>query len=106
MITIDVKQDEQKQIIGYSVQGHAGYAQAGQDIVCAAVSALAMASLNGLEEHLHHEVQYSIADGHIDCALLQAPDSLTQAILVTMVMGMENIAQQYPKRVRVKGYRR
>ena len=34
-------------LIGYRAQGHTGYAEAGQDIVCAAVSALTQSTLNG-----------------------------------------------------------
>lgn len=35
--------------IGFKVQGHSGYAPAGQDIVCAAVSAMTMLTVNMLE---------------------------------------------------------
>ena len=37
-------------LTGFSVSGHAGYADAGQDIVCSAVSALTTATANGLTE--------------------------------------------------------
>ena len=31
---------EDERIVGFSVSGHSGYAEAGQDIVCAAISAI------------------------------------------------------------------
>ena len=34
---------------GFSVRGHAGYAEAGSDIVCAAVSALTTTCVNAME---------------------------------------------------------
>ena len=35
---------------GFKVQGHAGFAPAGQDIVCAAVSAMTMLTVNLIED--------------------------------------------------------
>ena len=34
---------------GFSLSGHAGYADAGEDIVCAAVSAMTNLAVNGME---------------------------------------------------------
>ena len=36
--------------LGFECSGHAGYAEAGSDIVCSAVSALTAATANGLTE--------------------------------------------------------
>ena len=36
-------------LIGYRAGGHSGYAEAGEDIVCAGVSALTQSTLNGLQ---------------------------------------------------------
>ena len=41
MIKISVMRQDDEKIIGLSVEGHAGAGAYGQDIVCAAVSALA-----------------------------------------------------------------
>ena len=38
MITVDLFKNEQGLITGYKVSGHAGFAAAGEDIVCGAVS--------------------------------------------------------------------
>ena len=39
-------------LIGFSIQGHAGYAAYGQDIVCASVSSAAQLTANGVTEIL------------------------------------------------------
>ena len=49
-------------LIGYRSQGHTGYAEAGQDIVCAAVSALTQSTLNGLRSVLKAPVMFDIDD--------------------------------------------
>ncbi len=48
MITITVK--KRKSLSGISIKGfHAGYAEEGQDIVCAAVSVLMINTVNSLD---------------------------------------------------------
>ena len=49
MICVTVVQTKDKQIRAFQVAGHAGYAESGQDIVCSAVSALTITTINSLE---------------------------------------------------------
>ena len=41
---------EGRRIVGFEVKGHSGYAQEGEDIVCAAMSALVYVQVRLLEE--------------------------------------------------------
>ena len=108
MVQVDIFKDKQGMIAGYRVSGHAGYAQEGMDIVCSAVSALTQAPLLGLERHLKLKPSYSVnqEDGILEVALNSAPTDLTQAILQTMVYGVESIARQCPQYVRIQEHRR
>ncbi|MBO5109346.1 MAG: ribosomal-processing cysteine protease Prp [Clostridia bacterium] len=45
---------------GFEEQGHAGYAEEGHDIVCAAVSAMTMLIINAIEVGYASDVDYSI----------------------------------------------
>ena len=69
MIKINIDKDLNNFIVGYTVNGHAGFAPDGQDIICSAVSTLTMVAINGLEEHLQREVTYEISDGHLQVEL-------------------------------------
>lgn len=51
---------------GLTVDGHAGYAETGNDIICAAVSALAQGLIHSLEVLTDDRIAYQIRDGHID----------------------------------------
>ncbi len=95
-------------ITGYRVSGHAGYAKAGEDIICSAVSALTQASLLGLERHLKLKPSYVVnqEDGILEVALNSAPNDLTEAIMQTMLYGVDSIARQCPQYVRIKEHRR
>lgn len=48
------------------IEGHAGYAKKGNDIICAAVSMLAQNLVNSLEDLTEDKITCHIWDGHID----------------------------------------
>jgi uncharacterized protein len=92
--------DESQQIRKFELNGHAGYAEYGQDIVCAAVSALSLSAVNGLEHFLpvKPEVEAIEPKGFLSCSLPELePQTLKQAqwILYTMALGIEAIQQSY-----------
>ena len=102
MITVDLFKNEQGLITGYKVSGHAGFAAAGEDIVCGAVSVLTQTPILGLEQSYHVDEE----DGILEVNLNNTPNELTQAILATMEYGLLGVAEQYPKYVRIHTYRR
>lgn len=60
MIVVNITQT------GLTVDGHAGYAKTGNDIICAAVSALAQGLIHSLDALTDDRISYQIRDGHID----------------------------------------
>lgn len=52
--------------LGLTVDGHAGFAETGNDIICAAVSALAQGLVHSLVALTDDKITYHIAGGHID----------------------------------------
>ncbi len=94
-------------LTGYRAQGHTGYAEAGSDIVCAAVSALTQSTLNGLRSVIQVPVMYDIDD---QAALLEArltPEAdeaqvaQAQILLQTLLEGLQAIERSYPRNVRI-----
>lgn len=51
---------------GITVDGHAGYAEAGKDIICAAVSVLTQGLIHSLKSLTNDEISYHIEKGHVD----------------------------------------
>ena len=87
-------------LIGYSACGHSGYAEAGSDIVCAAVSALTQTVLNGLKNVLKAPVMFDQDD---DGAFIEAkltPEATeeqvqqAQLLLVTLLEGLQAIQRE------------
>ncbi|MGI6119820.1 MAG: ribosomal-processing cysteine protease Prp [Desulfosporosinus sp.] len=90
--------DEQERIRAFELCGHAGYADSGQDIVCAGISALSVAACNGLEHFLSAAPKVQEADGFLTCKLEEISEQeleKAQWILQTMVLGIEQIHLTY-----------
>ena len=89
-------------IIGFDVSGHSGYADAGSDIVCAAVS-----SAVGLVETVINDSIKDSADVEIEpekarVALEISGDcDLSCAVLFGFELHMKNLAEEYPKYIKV-----
>ena len=49
MTNVTFYQNHEGRFTGFTVEGHAGYGEAGEDIVCAAVSALVINTVNSIE---------------------------------------------------------
>ena len=94
---------EESRIIGVEVSGHSGYADAGEDIVCAGVSSLTDSAYLGITEYLHRKVRSIDSSGKLQLMLEGRPDERTEAILETMLLGLTAIAEAYPRAVRITG---
>jgi len=107
MIEVKIQRAPDGLVERFEAKGHAGYAEAGKDIVCAAVSAVMLTAVGYAEsiynpKDLAEKVCYKEKDGYL---MWQAP-KLTQAerqILIpvfdAMVLGLhqirENTGKQY-----------
>ena len=91
--------------MGFEAQGHSGFAQAGSDIVCSAVSALTIAAVNGITERLHLPVAVEMTDGYLYAVLDRevVGDDLEKAriILDTMALGLSSIAETYGDSIKI-----
>ena len=101
MIEIRIFSQTDGKISGFSVTGHSGTAERGQDIVCAGVSSLTQTALLGIMEYLHREVDYDIASGKLTVRLKSVPDDLTEAIMQSMLLGLIEIQKLSPEAVRI-----
>ncbi len=84
--------------IGFDIKGHSGYAQAGQDIVCAAVSSAAYFTANLLEK-MGVELITSVEDGKM-IVKVKNPTSETSLVLSHFEDHLKELKGQYPKYIR------
>ena len=83
-----------------TVSGHAEYAPPGQDIVCAAVSALAQTLALSVRMVAGDHATVTTGDGLLDIKLHTAND-ITKALISAFFIGVKEIEKQYPANVRV-----
>ena len=96
---------EDGRISGFSVSGHSGYAEAGQDIVCAAISAvvgMAEATINDVCG-AKAKVRVKEEDARISLTLPTSCDEeeTVQAVLAGMMVTLCNLRDEYPDYIEV-----
>ncbi len=55
---------------GFEAKGHAGYAQAGEDIVCAAISAMTFLIINAVEVTYASKIEYQLDEDTTDMKVM------------------------------------
>ena len=92
-------------IVGFTVSGHAGYADSGKDIVCSAVSAMTSLVINTLEEVFNCGGDLKVdEDGKISYSLPQkaTPSKASVGILEGFRLQLEDYSKVYPKNIKVR----
>lgn len=88
-----------KGVEGFEVTGHSGYAEAGSDIVCSAISVLTQTAAIGLQELLKLSIALEVRDGEMICMLPRSMNPQTrreaELILKTMELGLRSVASTY-----------
>ena len=96
---------EGDRITGFSISGHSGYAEAGQDIVCAAISAvvtMAEATINDVCG-AKAKVRVKDEDARITLTLPVSCDEeeTVQAVLAGMMITLAGMRDDYPDYIEV-----
>lgn len=84
-------------------KGHSGYAVAGQDIVCSAVSTIMQTTLNGLLEVVKADVDYQI-DEQIPFLRISVnkQDRQAQILMKSAYLALKQIADDYKNYIKIK----
>ena len=105
MINITVKK-RNGSYLDFLSRGHAGYAEEGQDIVCAAVSALIITTVNSLDAFTDEKIEVGEDDGYVSIHFKTNPNTEHGKLLMdSLILGLTEIEHSYNNRyltVRVK----
>lgn len=110
MVTVELFRRERDDcLIGFKALGHSGYAPDGEDIVCAAVSALLTVAVIGLHSRfrLFPNVKSDEHAGLLECTLDidSVNDTMKRRVedlLETIALGLIEIEREYGKYLSVK----
>lgn len=95
MIKITVYQNDRNEYVGFRTEGHAGYAPAGEDVVCSAVSVLVINTINAIETFTKDNAVISSDDesGEISYRFVHSPSSEATLLFSAMVLGLQNMVE-------------
>ena len=96
---------ENERITGFSVSGHSGYAEAGQDIVCAAISAVVAMAETTINDVCGAKAKVRVKDEDARITLtLPATceeEEAVQAVLAGMMLYLCSLRDDYPDYIEV-----
>lgn len=89
---------------GFELKGHAGFAESGHDIVCSAVSILAINTINSVETFTDDKFKLLAKEkqGIIKFRFLSAPSSDSILLIRSMQLGMEGLKEEHSDYISVK----
>ena len=97
MIQITILKNQVNEYTAFRCIGHAGYADPGEDIVCAAVSVLVINTINSIEHFTSDEFDLSTdqESGRIDFSLKDGYSKESLLFIQSLVLGLQGIKKNY-----------
>ena len=96
---------ENDRITGFSISGHSGYAEAGQDIVCAAVSAVVTMAEATINDVCGAKAKVRVKDEQARISLTLPPscdeEESVQAVLAGMMLTLCSLRDDHPDYIEV-----
>ncbi|CAD7359552.1 MULTISPECIES: ribosomal-processing cysteine protease Prp [Staphylococcus] len=103
MINVDFKLNDEGQITDVIMDGHADFAEHGQDIVCAGASAVVFGSVNaiiGLTAE-RPDIDYSDDGGYFHVRSVDTSNEQAQLILQSMLVSLQTIEEEYNEYIKL-----
>lgn len=82
------------------IEGHAGYAPEGHDIVCAGVSALVQSLIGSIENLTDDKIEYEVSSGKVDIYHGNLSEK-AQTLVDSFFIGICAIIDEFPDYVRI-----
>ena len=100
MSKIFYKLNKKKEIEYIIIKDHANYAESGQDIVCAAISAITNGTVNFIGENYQNNCQITYLNTELNI-YPKTDNKDCQLCLKLMLYQLENVANFYPKYLKI-----
>ncbi len=82
----------------FESKGHAGFAEEGMDIVCAAVSVLSINTANSLEQLTEDTFQVEEKDGFLSIRFSEEPSKEASLLMESLLLGLTSIEKSYGRK--------
>jgi uncharacterized protein YsxB (DUF464 family) len=103
MVTVRVRRDSRKRLSSFYATGHAGWADDGRDLACAAVSTILQSAWVGLADVAKVKISGTRRRGRLtlEWPVRSRSRPAVKAIVETAARSIEYLAVQYPDHVKV-----
>ncbi|HIZ20951.1 MAG TPA: ribosomal-processing cysteine protease Prp [Firmicutes bacterium] len=88
-------------LTGFTLSGHSGAGEQGQDIVCAAVSSAAYMTANTLTEIFRFAAEVSVQDGRMTVTLPEKQAAQCRELMEGFLLHLTELQKQYPENIQV-----
>ena len=93
---------EGSRLVSFEVKGHSGYAEAGSDIVCAAVSSAAYLTVNTLTDVCRvTPLSLRVGEGEMFFRIEPKDEPRCRDLLQGFKLHLQSLEEQYPSALRV-----
>ncbi len=83
--------------MGFRCEGHSGYAQEGEDIVCAAISSMTQFCICCAEQ-FDVPITYSVDEALLECSV-EHPNSTFSGLLAALKKSVSQLQEEYPEHI-------
>ena len=94
---------EGDRVVGFTAQGHSGYAEAGSDIVCAAVTSAIRMTECAVNDVLGLEASVKVREDSVSLrlpgGLSQSNESTCQTLLTALMVYLTELHGEYPENI-------
>lgn len=87
---------------GFKVSGHAGYDDAGLDIVCAAVSSAVQHTANLITEIFGYEAEVTANNNAVTLKAVSYDDSTLQKLFKGLILHLEVLSEDFKGTIKLK----
>ena len=101
MIRVTLRRTGSGLYAGYEITGHAGWAEKGHDIVCAAASFLGITCANALERAAGVKTENKTGDGYVSVRFPAESGEKAQTVMQVLRQGFLDLADTYPDYVKL-----
>ncbi|WP_059040907.1 ribosomal-processing cysteine protease Prp [Paenibacillus rubinfantis] len=106
MIIVSILRRKDNGIAGFEVEGHAGYAKAGEDIVCAGVSAVTVGTVNSIETLtgivMDSRMKNGFLSANLPATVQTEAGEQAQLLLASLVVMLKSIEESYGKYIQIQ----
>lgn len=82
------------------MSGHAGYAAGGEDIICAAVTALSGTLVKSIEDLTDDKIEYDVRPGWVDIKYGNLSEK-SKTLVDSFFIGIQLIVDEFPENIRI-----